>query len=320
MAAPRASPAACSSPSSRWRPSRRGSSGAGWRAGGAAPAGAARCATSPPWPAWAPSSTGARAGSAFRRSSPRWCRSPSARWASTASSTSSPASSPAPAALARRSAWDPRSCSAAPPWRPCRSAVSPTSPASRRSGRSPPWPLRSACSWRAACPTPPDRAAGMLPGMRPAVRVGEELELRIDTLATGGRGVGRHEGLVVFVGGALPGDRVRARITKVKRRHAEGVAVERLELGPDRVDAPCPPFGPCGGCRWQDLAYERQLEHKASQVDDALRRIGHLEGYTLEPIVGASAQYHYRNKLEYAWTAGADGPALGFHQAGRWDA
>jgi 23S rRNA (uracil1939-C5)-methyltransferase len=159
-----------------------------------------------------------------------------------------------------------------------------------------------------------------MPRMATAVRPGEELELRIDTLATGGRGVARHEGLVVFVGGALPGDRVRARITKVKRRHAEGVAVERLELGPDRVDAPCPHFGPCGGCRWQDLAYERQLEHKAGQVEDALRRIGHLQGYATEPIVGAPSQYHYRNKLEYAWTAAPDGPALGFHQAGRWDA
>jgi 23S rRNA (uracil1939-C5)-methyltransferase len=155
--------------------------------------------------------------------------------------------------------------------------------------------------------------------MQPALKTGEELELRIDSLATGGRGVGRHEGLVVFVGGALPGDRVRARITKVKRRHAEGVAVERIELGPDRVDAPCPHFGPCGGCRWQDLLYERQLEHKATQIDDALRRIGHLDGYELEPIVGAVSQFHYRNKLEYAWTTGAGGPALGFHEAGRWD-
>ena len=150
-------------------------------------------------------------------------------------------------------------------------------------------------------------------------RVGEELELRIDSLAFGGRGVGRVNGVVVFVARALPGDLVRARVTKVKRRHAEGVAVETLERGPDRVEAPCPHFGPCGGCRWQDLAYERQLEHKAAQVRDALERIGHLSGFELEPIAGAVKQFGYRNKLEYAWTRSDDGPALGFHAAGRWD-
>ena len=159
----------------------------------------------------------------------------------------------------------------------------------------------------------------MLPGVRPAFRPGTELELRIDSLAFGGRGVARHDGVVVFVAGALPGDRVRARVTKVKRRHAEAVTVDRLELGPDRVEAPCPHFGPCGGCRWQDLLYERQLEHKESQVRDALERIGHLSGYELEPIVPAVRQFHYRNKLEYAWTDAPAGPALGFHRAGRWD-
>src|SRR4051812_3002749 len=145
--------------------------------------------------------------------------------------------------------------------------------------------------------------------MRPALKAGEELDLRIDSLATGGRGVGRHEGLVVFVGGALPGDRVRARITKVKRRHAEGVAVERIELGPDRVDAPCPHFGPCGGCRWQDLLYERQLEHKATQVRDALERIGHLSGYDLDPIVPAGEQFPYPKKLGKTPAPPPGGPA-----------
>ena len=155
--------------------------------------------------------------------------------------------------------------------------------------------------------------------MRPALRPGEELELRIDSLAFGGRGVARSDGVVVFVGGALPGDRVRARITKVKRRHAEAVALDRLELGPDRVDAPCPHCGSCGGCRWQDLRYERQLEHKAAQVHDALRRIGHLEGYEQGEIVPAVKQYAYRNKLEYAWTDSPAGASLGFHELGRWN-
>jgi 23S rRNA (uracil1939-C5)-methyltransferase len=156
--------------------------------------------------------------------------------------------------------------------------------------------------------------------VRPPFRTGDELELAIDTLAFGGRGVARHDGVVVFVSGALPGDRVRARIVKVKRRHGEAVRVETLAFGPDHVTAPCPHFGVCGGCRWQDLAYERQLEHKQGQIRDALERIGGLSGFELAPIVPAVRQLGYRNKLEYTWTRTPEGPAPGFHEAGRWDA
>ena len=150
-------------------------------------------------------------------------------------------------------------------------------------------------------------------------RVGEELELTVDSLAAGGRGVARHDGVVVFVDRALPGDRVMARIQRVKRRHGEAIAFERLSGGPDRVEAPCPHFGTCGGCRWQDLRYERQLEHKQQQVLDALQRIAGLAEPPIEPIVPAVREYAYRNKLEYAWTSTPEGVALGFHKAGRWE-
>jgi 23S rRNA (uracil1939-C5)-methyltransferase len=153
----------------------------------------------------------------------------------------------------------------------------------------------------------------------PTVTRGDELELTVDSLAYGGRGVARHGELVVFVSRALPGDRVRARVTKFKRRYAEARAVELLEAGPGRVEAPCPHFGTCGGCAWQDLDYARQLEHKQAQVVDALERLGRLEGYELRPIEPAVAQFGYRNKLEYSWSEGPDGPSLGFHVAGRWD-
>jgi 23S rRNA (uracil1939-C5)-methyltransferase len=159
----------------------------------------------------------------------------------------------------------------------------------------------------------------MLRSVAAPFRVGQELELTVDSLAAGGRGVARHEGVVVFVDRALPGDRVMARIQKVKRRHGEAIAFERLSGGPDRVEAPCPHFGVCGGCRWQDLRYERQLEHKQQQVRDALQRIALLPDPPVEPIVPAVRQYAYRNKLEYAWTGTDDGPALGFHRAGRWE-
>jgi len=147
----------------------------------------------------------------------------------------------------------------------------------------------------------------------------QELDLRIDSLAFGGNGVARLDGYVVFVRRGLPGDRVRARVTKVKRSHAEALALEVLEPGPQRVEAPCPHFGACGGCRFQDLAYEAQLEAKQVQIVDSLRRLGGIAEPPVGPIVPSSSIYGYRNKLEYSFTQTEAGPALGFHAAGRWD-
>src|ERR687896_2062626 len=91
--------------------------------------------------------------------------------------------------------------------------------------------------------------------MAAPVRAGEELELRIDSLAYGGNGVGRLNGFVVFVRGAFPGDRVRAKVTKVKRGFAEASASEVLQPSASRIAAPCPHFGVCGGCGLPGLAY-----------------------------------------------------------------
>ena len=155
--------------------------------------------------------------------------------------------------------------------------------------------------------------------MASPVREDQELDLTIESLAYGGNGVARLNGFVVFVRRGLPGDVVRARVTKVKRNHAEALAVEIVEPGAQRVDAPCAHYPACGGCRFQDLAYEAQVAAKADQVADALRRIGRLTDPPLEPIVPAESVFHYRNKLEYSFTRTPDGPALGFHRAGRWD-
>jgi 23S rRNA (uracil1939-C5)-methyltransferase len=155
--------------------------------------------------------------------------------------------------------------------------------------------------------------------MAAPLRKDQELELTIDSLAYGGNGVARLNGFVVFVRRGLPGDKVRARITKVKRSHAEATAVEVVEPGAPRVEAPCQHYPECGGCRFQDLAYEAQLEAKARQVVDALERIGKLTGFEAEPAVPAKSLFHYRNKLEYSFTPAEDGVGLGFHRAGRWD-
>src|SRR6186997_669237 len=133
--------------------------------------------------------------------------------------------------------------------------------------------------------------------MAPPVTKDQELELTVDSLAYGGNGVARLNGFVVFVRRGLPGDRVRARVTKVKRNHAEALATEILEAGAARVDAPCAHYPACGGCRFQDLAYEAQAAAKEAQVADALARIGRLEGFQLDPILPAESVFHYRNKL-----------------------
>jgi len=153
----------------------------------------------------------------------------------------------------------------------------------------------------------------------PPVQRDQELELTIDSLAYGGNGVARLDGFVVFVRRGLPGDTVRARVTKVQRRHAEALATEVVTPGPQRVDAPCTHYPACGGCRFQDLAYDAQLDAKARWVADSLQRLAGLDDPPLEPILGAVSQFGYRNKMEFSFTQGPEGPALGLHKAGRWD-
>ncbi len=138
---------------------------------------------------------------------------------------------------------------------------------------------------------------------------GEEIELQIDSLAHGGEGVGRlgdtpsgaHSGgYVVFVSGALPGDRVRAVVVKRKRSYAHARMVEILQESPERIA----PTAKHPGVAWQVLPYQRQLQIKQEQVDDALRRIGRLDGFDLQEIVPALQQWRYRNKLEYSFGTG----------------
>ncbi len=146
---------------------------------------------------------------------------------------------------------------------------------------------------------------------------GQELDLRIDDLAFGGAGVARVEGgYVVFVRDAIPGDRVRAVVTKRKRHYAEARAVEVLEPSPERLE----PVADHPGAPWQVLPYARQLEVKQAQVDDALRRLGKLEGYELRDIVPAVEQWRYRNKLEFSFGTDPSGELVcGFHAPGSWE-
>jgi 23S rRNA (uracil1939-C5)-methyltransferase len=157
------------------------------------------------------------------------------------------------------------------------------------------------------------------PAQQPArtrPRPGDHLVLDVDALAFGGAGVARADGYVVFVDGAVPGDRVRAHLYKAKRAYGHARAVELLEPSAQRIE----PAADHPGAPWQVLPYERQLAVKSEQVDEALRRIGKLDGFELLPIVPAVQQWRYRNKLEYSFGNGPAGELVcGFHAPGRWD-
>ena len=151
----------------------------------------------------------------------------------------------------------------------------------------------------------------------------------VTAYAAEGKALARVDGKVIFIeGGVVPGDVVDVRLSKNKKDWAEGKATQIHTYSPDRVTPFCDHFGLCGGCKWQMLPYERQLAYKQQQVEDHLRRIGHLQFPALPPILGAAKTRHYRNKLEFTFSnkayltdeeireAGEDWPrrnALGFH-------
>ena len=134
------------------------------------------------------------------------------------------------------------------------------------------------------------------------MRKGDIIELKIDRVAHGGQGVARSDGFVVFVRGAVPGDEVRALVTRKKKDFAEARAVEITKFSADRVEAPCPYFGHCGGCQWQHVDYLRQLEYKKALVEEAVARIGGLPGILIHDPIGSEKIFGYRNKMEFSFS------------------
>ena len=126
--------------------------------------------------------------------------------------------------------------------------------------------------------------------------------IRIEDYAAEGKSLARVEGKVIFVENAVPGDLVDIRLSKNKKDWAEGMAIHFHEYSPERVEAFCSHFGVCGGCQWQMLPYEKQLQYKQKQVEETLRRIGKIELPRLLPIIGALETKFYRNKLEYTFS------------------
>jgi 23S rRNA (uracil1939-C5)-methyltransferase len=136
----------------------------------------------------------------------------------------------------------------------------------------------------------------------PVVKKGQEIELIIESLAYGGQGIARVEDFVVFVNGAIPGQRVNARIIKKKKSFAEARVLEVLDESPLAVVPRCAHFGSCGGCRLQNLDYEEQIKAKGDQVNDLLVRLGGLKNFEFSPTMPSEDIYYYRNKMEFSFS------------------
>ena len=123
------------------------------------------------------------------------------------------------------------------------------------------------------------------------------VDLRIEDVAFGGKGVAREQGKAVFVPYSIEGELVSAEIMREKKQFAEADLIEVKQLSPDRVEPECPYFGRCGGCAYQHINYEHQLAIKWRQVRDALQRIGKLKDAPIRPIIPSPKQYAYRNRI-----------------------
>lgn len=121
-------------------------------------------------------------------------------------------------------------------------------------------------------------------------------------MAYGGQGIGRLDGFVIFVRGAVPGDTIMARIYKKKKDYAMANLLEILTPSPDRIEAPCPYSGYCGGCQWQHLRYEKQLDYKKEQVKDSLEHIGGLKDAVVRDVILSDNSFGYRNKMEFSFS------------------
>jgi 23S rRNA (uracil1939-C5)-methyltransferase len=156
--------------------------------------------------------------------------------------------------------------------------------------------------------------------------------LLVIDMADEGKAVCKQDGMVIFVDKAVPGDVIDVKIRKVNKSFLEG-SVERLVTpSPSRTTPFCKHFGTCGGCKWQYLNYEMQLQFKQKLVFDAMQRLGKIENPIVLPIIGSKYERFYRNKLDYSfsdrkWLTNAEmkvdepqfEPGLGFHIPGKFD-
>ena len=129
------------------------------------------------------------------------------------------------------------------------------------------------------------------------IRVGQEIDVEINDIGFGGRGVGRIDGVACFVPGVIEKEKVRVKIAKVKSRMMEAWLLEVLEPSPYRIEPPCPVFLKCGGCSYQHIDYPHQLQVKETQLREALRRLGGLSEPPVKPMIASPEPYGYRNRI-----------------------
>jgi 23S rRNA (uracil1939-C5)-methyltransferase len=134
------------------------------------------------------------------------------------------------------------------------------------------------------------------------VKKRQELEIKIEKLAFGGKGIGYLDDYVIFVPKTIPGDVVQAKIVKRKTHYAEARLLQILQESSLRQEAPCPYFGWCGGCTWQNLDYKEQLSVKREQVEESVKHIAGLEKITVLETIPSDKIWGYRNKMEFSFS------------------
>jgi 23S rRNA (uracil1939-C5)-methyltransferase len=144
------------------------------------------------------------------------------------------------------------------------------------------------------------------------LRVGDVVEVTVERLVPGGAGLAHAQGATLFVTLSAPGDHLRVRVERVRGAVAFASIVEIIELGPTRIEPPCPYFGRCGGCDFQQLTYEAQLAAKVEIIRDCLRRIARLEPPAEIPITPSPAIWHYRARARWQYDAAHE--RLGYYE------
>ena len=146
------------------------------------------------------------------------------------------------------------------------------------------------------------------------VNKNDVVEVTIEDLTHDGAGVAKVDGYALFIPKALPGERLKAKVVKVKKGYGFGRVLNMIEASPDRVEAPCPVFNQCGGCQLQHMSYDAQLRYKQKQVQDVLERIGKITAVTVRPTIGMNEPWRYRNKAQVPVGEREGGLIAGFYQ------
>tara|TARA_Y100001970_G_scaffold47548_1_gene60142 strand:+ start:1556 stop:2965 length:1410 start_codon:yes stop_codon:yes gene_type:complete len=157
------------------------------------------------------------------------------------------------------------------------------------------------------------------------------IDLDIKSLAYGGMGIAMYNNIVIFVKGAIPGEKVKAKIYKKKKKYLEAYVVEKIKPSKNQVEPKCIHFGVCGGCSFQNLNYNTQLEEKYKQVENLFEKMGNMTNPPIKNIIGVSEKFNYRNKMEFSYSSNrwivnldeepkdSNQNALGLHVKGRYD-